>query len=259
MPRSTHAFAIATRVPNSVSRALIIAAALLAAALLAPLAASAQDGGEERPESIPPFPVVYLEGTVTLNGEPVAEGEIVVRVGDWERPTRIPVRDGVFSCGDDGCLLVGPPGYDYAEEPVTFHLNGEQQADLTYPFPLLGTPCFVDSTELRFGEGAAPRTEDQCPGITRVAPEDIPTLPPTPTPTPTPAPTATPTPTPTPTPVPPTATPVPPPEPTAPPVPAPEPDDGSGGAGALIVALVVVVGIAGVVGVGAVVLRRRQS
>ena len=236
---------------------LIPAVALLAAVLLlVPLVALAQDGGDERPQSIPPFPVVYLEGTVTLDGEPVAEGEIVVRVGEWERPTKIPVRNGMFTCGDDGCLLVGPPGYSYAEDPVTFHLNGEQQADLTYPFPLLGTPCFVDSTELRFGEGVEPRTEDQCPGITRVSPEDIPTLPPTPTPTPTPTATPTPAPTATPTPMP-TATPTPVPAPIATPTPAPS--SGSGGAGAIIVALIVAVGIAAIVGVGATVLRRRRS
>ena len=235
-------------------RTLLPTAALVAALLLLPLVALAQDGDDDRQQSIPPFPVVYLEGTATLDGEPVAEGEIVVRVGGWERPTRIPIRNGMFTCAEEGCLLVGPPGYAYAEEPVTFHLNGELQADLTYPFPLLGTPCFVESTVLRFGEGVTPRSEDQCPGIARV--EELPTVPPTPTPTP--VPTATPTPAPTATPVPPTATPVPAPEPTATPV-APVPGDSGGGAGAIIVALVVLVAIAAIVGVGVVALRRRRS
>ena len=258
MPRFSHASAIGFGVLSPFSRTFLIVAALLAAALVVPLVASAQDGGDDRPTSIPPFPVVYLEGTVLLDGEPVAEGEIVVRVGDWERAKRIPVVNGMFDCAnDEGCLLVGPPDYAYAGEPVTFHLNGEQQADLTYPFPLLGTPCFVDSTELRFGEGVEPRSEDECPGVARVAPEDIPTLPPTPTPTPTP--TATPTPAPTATPVPPTATPTAaPPAATATPV-ATVPGDDSGGGGGLIVVLVVVVGIAAIVGVGAVALRRRRS
>ena len=248
---------------------LLVAAALLSAALLLPLAASAQDGAngdaEERLESIPPFPVVYLQGTATLDGAPVVQGEIVVRVGDWERPTRIPVVDGAFDCASDqGCLLVGPPGYItedplryiYVGEPVTFHLNGDQQADLTYPFAHMSEPCFVESVELRFGAGADPRTDQPCP--TAAPPESIVAPPPTPTatPTPTPIPTATPTPAPTPTPVPPTATPVPAPEPT--PTPMPEPSDG-GGAGMLIVALVVLVGIAAIVGVGVVALRRRQS
>ena len=258
MPRFSHGSAIGSGVLSPLSRTFLIVAALLAAALVVPLVASAQDGGDDRPTSIPPFPVVYLEGTALLDGEPVAEGEIVVRVGDWEREKRIPVVNGMFDCAnDEGCLLVGPPDYAYAGEPVTFHLNGEQQADLTYPFPLLGTPCFVDSTELRFGEGVEPRSEDECPGVARVAPEDIPTLPPTPTPTPTP--TATPTPAPTATPVPPTATPtVAPPAATATPV-ATVPGDDSGGGGTLIVVLVVVVGIAAIVGVGAVALRRRRS
>ena len=245
-------------------------AALLTAALLPPLPASAQDNGngdgEERLESIPPFPVVYLQGTVTLDGAPVASGEIVVRVGDWERPTRIPVVDGRFDCASDqGCLLVGPPGYItedplryiYVGEPVTFHLNGEQQADLTYPFAHMAEPCFVGSVELRFGTGAEPRVDQPCPGGAP-APDTIVAPPPTPTatPTPTPIPTATPTPAPTPTPVPPTATPVPAPEPT--PTPTPEPSSG-GGAGMLIVAIVVLVGIAAIVGVGVVALRRRRS
>jgi len=248
---------------------LFVAAALLSVALLLPLAASAQDGGgdgEERLESIPPFPVVYLQGTVLLDGAPVAQGEIVVRVGDWERPTRIPVVDGRFDCASDqGCLLVGPPGYItedplryiYVGEPVTFHLNGEQQADLTYPFAHMAEPCFVESVELRFGTGAEPRVEQPCP--TAPPPDIIVAPPPTPTatPTPTPVPTATPTPAPTPTPVPPTATPVPAPEPT--PTPTPETSSGDGDAGMLIVAVVVLVGIAAIVGVGVVALRRRRS
>ena len=98
-------------VPSPVSRTFLIVAALLAAALVVPLVASAQDGGDDRPTSIPPFPVVYLEGTALLDGEPVAKGEIVVRVGDWEREKRIPVVNGMFDCAnDEGCLLVGPPG-----------------------------------------------------------------------------------------------------------------------------------------------------
>ena len=90
------------------------------------------------------------------------EGELVVRVGDWEHLTRIPVRDGAFTCGDEACLIVGPPNYSYVDEPVTFHLNGERQADLTYPFPLLGTPCLVDHIELRFGAGTESRTVEPC-------------------------------------------------------------------------------------------------
>lgn len=251
--------------PSPLFRTSLILAALLAAALLVPLVASAQDGGDdEREQSIPPFPVVYLEGTATLDGEPVAQGEIVVRVGDWEREKRIPIVDGMFGCAnDEGCLLVGPPGYVtgaplryvYVGEAVTFHLNGEQEADLTFPFPHMSEPCFVDSVELRFGAGAGESVGPPCPGT--LPPEVVVPPPPTPTPTPTPTatPTATPTPAPTPTPVPPTATPTPAPAPA--PV-TPAPDDGGGGS-TLIVVLVVLVGIAAIVGVGAVALRRRRS
>lgn len=246
------------------SRTLLTAAALVAALLLLPLAALAQDGNDgedDRAQSIPPFPVVYLEGAVLLDGEPVASGEIVVRVGDWERPTRIPVVDGRFDCATDaGCLLVGPPGYligdppryEYVGETVTFHLNGEQQAGLTYPFAHMSEPCFVDRVELRFGAGAEPPTEAPCGHVP--PPEgEILVVPPTPVPT------ATPTPLPTATPVPPTATPLPAPEPTPTSVaPAPDSDSGSA-AGAIIVALVVVLGIVAIVAVGVVALRRRRS
>lgn len=197
------------------SRLLAIAAvALLAAALAVAPVALAQDGGA--PGSFPPFPIVYTEGgRVLLDGEPVAEGELLTRVGDWERPTAIPVRDGAFGCGEF-CLLVGPPGFDYAGEPVTFHLraegiSGELQADLTYAFPLLGMPCRVDEPiTLRFGEGAVRRSEAPCPE----------SVVPTPTPTPIPTPTATPAPTPTATATHP-ATATPPPTPPAPAEPSP--------------------------------------
>ena len=256
------------RFPVPSLRTLLTTAAALVAALLLvpPLAALAQDGNgdADRQQSIPPFPVVYLEGTATLDGAPVAEGELVVRVGDWERETRIPIRNGAFDCATDaGCLLVGPPGtligdpprYEYVGEPVTFHLNGEHQAGLTYPFAHMSEPCFIESVELRFGAGSEPRTDAPC-GHLPPPTGDILVVPPPPTPTPTP--TATPTPAPTATPVPPTATPVP---PTPTPVPAAPPpaDDSGGSAGAIIVALVVAVGVLAIVGVGVVALRRRRS
>ena len=168
-----------------------------------------------------------------LDGEPVAEGELIVRVGDWERPTTVPVSGGAFECGER-CLLVGPPGFEYAGEPVAFLLNGELQADLAYAFPLLGEPCLVsESLTLRFGEGSAPPIAAPCPE----------SVVPTPTPTPIPTPTATPAPTPTPTATP-RSTPTPPatapaatlaPSPTAAAVPTPTPDaPESGGSGAVV-------------------------
>lgn len=218
------------------SRPLVVAAAalLIAAPALAP-ALLAQDG-DAPPGGFPPFPIVYGEGGIALlDGEPVAEGELIVRVGDWERPTAIPVRDGAFGCGAL-CLLVGPPGFDYAGEPVAFLLNGELQADLAYAFPLLGTPCLVsEPVTLRFGVGAAPPVAAPCPES--VVPTPTPT--PIPTPTATPAPTPTPTATPPPTPTaaatalapPPTLTP----SPTAAAVPTATPDaPDAGGSGAAI-------------------------
>ena len=164
-----------------------------------------------------------------LDGEPVAEGELIVRVGDWERPTAVPVSGGAFECGER-CLLIGPPGFEYAGEPVSFLLNGELQADLAYAFPLLGEPCLVsEPVTLRFGEGSAPPVAAPCPE----------SVVPTPTPTPIPTPTATPAPTPTPTATP-RSTPTPPatlapPTPTATAVPTATPDaPESGGSGAVV-------------------------
>ena len=218
--------------PRSPRLPAIVAVALLVAALAVAPAALAQDGGA--PDSFPPYPIVYSEGGIALlDGEPVAEGELLTRVGDWERPTAIPVRDGAFGCGRF-CLLVGPPGFDYAGETVTFHLraeglSGELQADLTYAFPLLGTPCLVDEPiTLRFGEGAALRSEAPCPES--VVPTPTPTPIPTPTATPAPTPTATATPPATATAAPaPTATAAPPPTSTAIPTPTSEPDAPGGG------------------------------
>ena len=222
-----------------------LALALGIAALLGGNAALAQD-------SIAPWPILF-QGTALLNGEPVQEGMLTVRVGDWESPTPVPVHDGVFMCGA-GCLIAGPPSLAYLDQPVTFYLDGAWQATLSFTYPYLGTPCLVE-VELLFGDDAGPAlTANPCqsgvvplptptptplpatptltPGPT-LTPEPTPTptlLPATPTPTPTPQPTPTPTllpatPTPTPTPQPPpTPTPLPAtPTPTPAPPPTPEP------------------------------------
>ena len=76
-----------------------LALALAVAALLGGNAALAQD------QSIPPWPILF-QGTALLNGEPVQEGTLTVRVGDWESPIPVPVRDGVFDCGA-ACLIRG--------------------------------------------------------------------------------------------------------------------------------------------------------
>ena len=121
--------------------------ALAVAALLGGNAALAQD------QSIPPWPILF-QGTALLNGEPVQEGTLTVRVGDWESPRPTPVSDGIFDCGA-ACLIAGPPSLAYLDLPVTFHLDGERQATLSFTYPYLGTPCLVE-VELLFGDDAWP-------------------------------------------------------------------------------------------------------
>ena len=221
--------------------------ALAIAALLGGNATLAQD------QSIPPWPILF-QGTALLNGEPVQEGALTVRVGDWESPIPVPVRDGVFDCGA-ACLIAGPPSLAYLDLPVTFHLDGEWQATLSFTYPYLGTPCLVE-VELLFGDDAGPAlTANPCQsGVVPL---------PTPTPTPLPAtPTPTVAPTPTPTSAPtsaPTAAPVA--EATATPIPAPAPTDesSSGGSSGTLIAIVVgVVVIAALAIVGIRLVRRRR-
>ena len=232
-----------------------LALALAVAALLGGNAALAQDQDQDR--SIPPWPILF-QGTALLNGEPVQEGALTVRIGDWESPRPVPVSDGVFECGA-ACLIAGPPSLAYLDLPVTFHLDGEWQATLSFTYPYLGTPCLVE-VELLFGDDAGPAlTANPCQsGVVPL---------PTPTPTPTPLPA---TPTPTAAPPPPTSAPTSAPAPTAAPAaeatstptPAPAPTDESssgGGSGTLIAivvgAVVVIVALA-IVGIRLV--RRRQ-
>ena len=186
------------------------------------------------------------------------EGTLTVRVGDWESPRPVPVSDGVFECGE-ACLIAGPPSLAYLDLPVTFHLDGEWQATLSFTYPYLGTPCLVE-VELLFGDNAGPAlTANPCQsGVVPL---------PTPTPTPTPLP-ATPTPTSAP---PPTSAPTSAPAPTVAPAaeatstltPAPAPTDESssgGSSGTLIAILVggVVVIIVALAIVGIRLMRRRQ-
>ena len=71
------------------------------------------------------------------------------------------MRDGAFTCVRRLLSHRWEPNC-YVDEPVTFHLNGEWQADLTYPFPLLATPtATVDHIELRFGAGTESRTVER--------------------------------------------------------------------------------------------------
>ena len=223
-----------------------LALALAVAALLGGNAALAQD------QSIPPWPILF-QGTALLNGEPVQEGTLTVRVGDWESPIPVPVRDGVFDCGA-ACLIAGPPSLAYLDLPVTFHLDGGWQATLSFTYPYLGTPCLVE-VELLFGDDAGPAlTANPCQSGVVPLPTPTPTPPPA-----TPTPTAAPTPTPEPAPAP-TAAPAA--EPTATPIPAPAPTDesSSGGSSGTLIAIVVgvVVVIAALAIVGIRLVRRRR-
>ena len=225
-----------------------LALALAVAVLLGGNAALAQD------QSIPPWPILF-QGTALLNGEPVQDGTLTVRVGDWESPKPVPVRDGVFDCGA-ACLIAGPPSLAYLDLPVTFHLDGEWQATLSFTYPYLGTPCLVE-VELLFGDDAGPAlTANPCQSGVVPLPTPTPTPPPA-----TPTPTAAPAPTPTPEPAPaPTAAPAA--EPTATPIPAPAPTDepSSGGNSGTLIAIVVgvIVVIVALAIVGIRLVRRRR-
>ena len=168
---------MAARMRNGMARRwAALTLALAVAALLGGNAALAQD------QSIPPWPILF-QGTALLNGEPVQEGTLTVRVGDWESPRPTPVSDGVFECGT-ACLIAGPPSLAYLDLPVTFHLDGERQATLSFTYPYLGTPCLVE-VELLFGDDAGPAvTANPCQSGVVPLPTPTPTpLPATPTPT----------------------------------------------------------------------------
>ena len=245
---------MAARMRNGMARRWVaLALALAIAALLGGNAALAQDQDQDR--SIPPWPILF-QGTALLNGEPVQEGALTVRVGDWESPRPVPVSDGVFECGA-ACLIAGPPSLAYLDLPVTFHLDGEWQATLSFTYPYLGTPCLVE-VELLFGDNAGPAlTANPCQSGVVPLPTPTPTpLPATPTPTAAPpAPTSVPTSAPAPT-VAPAA------EPTATPTPAPAPTDesSSGGSSGTLIAIVVgaVVVIVALAIVGIRLMRRRR-
>ena len=85
---------MAARMRNGMARRwAALALALAVAALLGGNAALAQD--QDQDQSIPPWPILF-QGTALLNGEPVQEGALTVRIGDWESPKPVPVSDGVF-------------------------------------------------------------------------------------------------------------------------------------------------------------------
>ena len=241
---------MAARMRNGMARRwAALALALAVAALLGGNAALAQD------QSIPPWPILF-QGTALLNGEPVQEGTLTVRIGDWESPRPTPVSDGIFDCGA-ACLIAGPPSLAYLDLPVTFHLDGERQATLSFTYPYLGTPCLVE-VELLFGDDAGPAvTANPCQSGVVPLPTPTPTpLPATPTPTAAPpAPTSAPTSVPAPTAAPAA-------EATSTPTPAPAPTDetSSGGGSGTLIAIVVggIVVIVALAIVGIRLVRRRR-
>ena len=146
-----------------------------------PLAAPAQDGAEggdapEAEQGVPPWPIVYMQGTAYLHNEAVPWGKITVRVGDWEQKDVVRAIDGVFGCEEDNCLTVSVPNSSYVGQTVTFFID-VHQAGLTFEFPSLSAPCVVESVELRFGGGAVPRTETPLCAEGIGAPEDAPGTP----------------------------------------------------------------------------------
>ena len=152
-------------------------------AAMAVLPVLAQDDPPPLPPELPPGPFIVplpilFEGTVELHGFPVAEGELTVRIGDWESRA-VPVVDGAFACAAQ-CLIAGPSGFEYVDQQLTFHLDGRHEGDVAFAFPNLGEPD-QRRVELRFGSPTTPT-----PPLTSTPP---PTSTPTPPPTPTPAPT----------------------------------------------------------------------
>ncbi len=114
------------------------AASAAAAALLCALTILSAAAQEPPTDSLPaadfpPLPVLF-SGTASLDGQPVAEGRLSVRVGDWETRRPVAVVDGAFACAHE-CLTAGPPSLDYIDEPVTFVLDGGLTATLTFPIP----------------------------------------------------------------------------------------------------------------------------
>jgi len=120
--------------------ALVGATALgLIALLISPNHVLAQETG------FPPFPILAT-GEAYVEGELLTEpGVLTVQVGDWEsRPVQ--VTSGRFGLPPGVPIVIGPPSFDYVGQIVTFHLNGELQASLSFPFEALGEPQFVDVT-----------------------------------------------------------------------------------------------------------------
>ena len=86
-------------------------------------------------EGPPPLPIVY-QGNVYADGLPLTmDGELAVRVGDWESAP-VQVQGGTYLN-----LVVGPPSQDYIGEQISFHMDG-LEAEQSFVFPSLAEPLF---------------------------------------------------------------------------------------------------------------------
>jgi len=136
---------------NRPIRMLLLVVLFLGGALTSATVARAQ-----APEP-PPLPIIF-QGTVLLDGQPVADGSLSLHVGGW-RSAHVPVVDGAFRCADP-CLLAGPPSADYVGKQVTFHLDDRFVSDVTFEFPNLAEPSWQE-IELSFASGGiAGRSQD---------------------------------------------------------------------------------------------------
>lgn len=96
------------------------------------LPAHAQEGG------FPPWPII-LDGHVAIDGEPLENGKVTARIGDWTSVS-VPVVDGWFACAEP-CLIIGPPSAAYLDVEVTFHLeNVKRPSEYKFVFTQLTEP-----------------------------------------------------------------------------------------------------------------------
>ena len=86
-------------------------------------------------EGPPPLPIVY-QGNVYADGLPLTlDGELAVRVGDWESAP-VQVQGGAYMN-----LVVGPPSRAYIGEEISFYMDG-LEAEQRLGFPSLAEPLF---------------------------------------------------------------------------------------------------------------------
>lgn len=121
---------IEVRPPHSLTRSTFsLLLALVLTVVIWNGVAHAQESGP------PPWPILF-SGTATFDGASIERGRITVRVGDWESAPAN-VADGTFGC----CLLAGPPSGRYVGETISFHLDGQYEAELMLEFSAAAAPA----------------------------------------------------------------------------------------------------------------------